>query len=88
MRKSRFSEKQIVNILQEHEMGLKAADICRKYNISEQTFYNWKKKYSGMDSNQLSKLKALESENQRLKKMYADLSLENEMIREVLRKKF
>jgi putative transposase len=88
MKKSRFSEQQIVKILQANEAGITTADLCRKHNISEATFYNWKKKYSGMDSQQLSRLKELEAENSRLKRMYADLSLENEMIREVLKKKF
>lgn len=88
MKKTRFTEKQIVKILQENESGLKVVDLCHKYNISEATFYNWKKKYSGMDAEQLGRLKELEAENQRLKRMYADLSLENEMIKEVLKKKF
>jgi putative transposase len=88
MKKSRFSERQIVKILQEHESGIRASELCRQHNISEGTFYNWKKKYSGMDSDQLSRLKELETENSRLKRMFADLSLENEMIKEVLKKKF
>jgi putative transposase len=88
MKKSRFSERQIVKILQEHESGVRESDLCRQHNISEGTFYNWKKKYSGMDSDQLSRLKELETENSRLKRMFADLSLENEMIKEVLKKKF
>ncbi len=88
MKRSRFSEAQIIRILKEYEAGKKAADICREYGISDATFYNWKKKYSGMDAAQLKKLKELEEENRRLKRMYADLSLDHELLKEVLEKKF
>ena len=88
MKKSRFSEAQIIRILKEYEAGKKASDLCREHRISDATFYNWKKKYSGMDATQLKKLKDLEEENRRLKRMFADLSLDHELLKEVLEKKF
>ena len=88
MKKSRFAETQIVRILNEHESGKKTADICREHGISGATFYNWRKKYAGMDATQLSRLKELEAENARLKHMYADISLDHELLKEVLEKKF
>lgn len=88
MKKSKFSESQIVSILKEYDAGVDAQSICRKHGISKPTFYNWKKKYGGMEVRQLSLLKELEAENARLKRMYADLSLDNEMLRDVLGKKF
>ena len=88
MKKTRFTEQQILRILGEYEKGQKAADICRQHGISEATFYNWKKKYSGMDASQLKKLKELEDENRRLKRMYANLSLDHELLKEVLSKNF
>lgn len=75
-------------ILKAYESGNKAADLCRKHGISEATFYNWKKKYGGMETSQLKKLKELEDENRRLKRMYADLSLDHFLLKEVLEKKF
>lgn len=69
-------------------MGRTTADVCRELGISQATFYKWKKKYSGMDANQLKRLKELEAENTRLKRMYADLSLDHSLLREVLEKKF
>ena len=88
MKKSKFTESQIVLILKEHESGKKVSDLCRKHGISEATFYNWKRKYGGMDTSQLKKLKELEEENSRLKRMYADLSLDHFLLKEVLEKKF
>lgn len=88
MKKSRFTESQIVKILKEHEAGAKTSDLCRQHGISEATFYNWRKKYGGMEASQLKKLKDLEQENQRLKRMYADLSLDHELLKDVLEKKF
>ena len=83
----RFSESQIVAILKQHESGQTVAQISREHGISEATFYTWKSKYGGMQVSELTQLKELEEENRRLKQMYADLSLENQAIKEVLRKK-
>lgn len=88
MKKSTFSETQIVKLLKEYEAGRDAAEICRENGISRATLYNWRKKYKGMDSQELKRLKELEAENARLKKMYADLSLDHVMLKEVLTKKF
>ena len=88
MKKSRFTERQIVNILKENEAGKTGKDLCREHGISEPTFYKWKKKYGGMGSTQLKKLRDLEDENRKLKRMYADLSLDHFLLKEVLEKKF
>jgi len=88
MKKSRFTETQIVKILHEYENGVAVKDLCREHGISNATFYNWKKKYEGMDASQLKKLKELEAENKRLKRMYADLSLDHHILKDVLEKKF
>lgn len=88
MKKSRFTESQIIRFIKEYEAGKKAKDLCWEHGISEATFYNWKKKYSGMDATQLKKLKELEEENRRLKRMFANLSLDHELLKEVLEKKF
>lgn len=88
MKKTRFTEAQIVQALKEYEAGKKAEDICRAMGITRATFYNWKKKYSGMDGQQLKQLKALEEENRKLKKMYAELALDNTMLKDVLSKKW
>lgn len=85
---TRFSETQIIKILKEHEAGKETRDICREQGISRATFYNWKKKYSGMDASQLRRLKELEDENRRLKRMYADISLDHQLLKEVLEKKY
>jgi len=87
MRKSKFSETQIVSILKKHEAGISSADICREYGISRPTFYNWKSKYGGLEVREVVRLKELEEENARLKKMYADLSLENNILKDVIEKK-
>lgn len=87
MKKTRFTEHQILSILKQQETGLKVSDICREYGISPATFYNWKSKYSGMDASQLKKLKDLEEENARLKKMYADLSLIHYAFKDAVEKK-
>lgn len=87
MKKTRFSETQIIKVLKEYESGRDSKDICREYGISNATFYNWKKKYSGMEASQVRKLKGLEEENQRLKRMFADLSLDHQLLKEVLEKK-
>lgn len=75
MKKSRFSEEKIIAVLKQAEAGVKGAELCRKHGISEATLYNWKAKYGSMESSQLRRLKELETENARLKRMYADLSL-------------
>ena len=87
MRKSRFTECQILAILAEGEAGLPVAEICRKHGISNPTYYQWKSKYAGMSVNELKHVKELEAENSRLKRMYADLALENAAIKDVLSRK-
>jgi putative transposase len=87
MKKTRFTESQIVKALKEHEAGKKVDDICRELRINKQTLYNWKKKYSGMDTQHLRKLKQLEEENRRLKAMYADLSLDHWILKDIVEKK-
>jgi len=87
MKKSRFTESQISQVLKEHEAGKKASDVCRELQISQNTFYMWKRKYGGMDNEMLRKYKEMERENARLKKMYADLSLDHSILKEVIEKK-
>ena len=81
MKKSRFTETQIVSILKEVEAGLKVEQVCRNHGISSATYYNWKSKYGGMEASDVKRLKALEEENSRLKKMYANLNLEHEAVK-------
>ncbi len=88
MKKSRFSETQIVGAIKEYEAGKPVADLCRELGINKATFYNWNKKYSGMESQDLKRLKELEEENRRLKQMYADLALDNKVLKDVISKKF
>ena len=88
MKNTRFTESQIIKALKENEQGRKAEDICRELGVHKGTFYNWRKKYSGMDASQLRELKELKEENRRLKQMYADLILDNAMLKDVLSKKF
>ena len=88
MKNTRFTESQIIKALKENEQGRRVEDICREMGIHKATFYNWRKKYSGMDASQLRELKELKEENRRLKQMYADLSLDNAMLKDVLSKKF
>ena len=88
MKIRRFTESQIIKVLKENEQGRKVEDICREMGIHEGTFYNWKKKYSGMHSSQLKELKELKEENRRLKQMYADLNLDKVMLKDVFSKKF
>lgn len=87
MKRSRFSEHQIVQILKPTEAGMKTADVCRQYGISEPTYYNWKAKYGGMESSDIKRLRELEAENQRLKRMYAELSLDHQILKEIVEKK-
>lgn len=87
MRKSRFSEHQIIRILKEVENGRSVKEVCREYEVSNATFYKWKSKYGGMEASDIRRLKDLEEENRRLKQMYADLSLENRALKDVIEKK-
>lgn len=88
MKQSRFTEEQIISILREHESGAKTSDVCRKHGISEATFYKWKAKYGGMDVSEAKKLKALEEENAKLKKLLADTMLDNAALKDLLSKKW
>jgi putative transposase len=88
MRRSRFSEEQIVGILKEHEAGAQTVALCRRHSISEQTFYTWKKKYGGLEVADARRLRQLVEENGRLKRLVADQALDNQMLRELLRKNF
>ena len=88
MKKTRISESQIVAAIKQHESGKSTADICRELGVHQATFYNWKKKYSGMDNQELRRMKELEEENRRLKHMYAELALDNKILKDVLSKKF
>ena len=87
MKKARFTESQIISILSKQGKGISVADICREHGISNATFFNWKGKYGGMSPSQLRRLKELEIENARLKKMYADLSLVHEAFKDEIGKK-
>ena len=87
MKKSRYSEEKIISIIREADAGVKVTELCRKHGMSDATFYKWKAKYGGLDVSQLRRLKDLELENARLKKMYAELSLAHEAFRDVVEKK-
>lgn len=87
MRKSKFTESQIMAVLAEGEAGMPVAEVCRKHGISSATYYQWKSKYAGMSVSELKRVKELESENARLKRLYAELALENAAIRDVLNRK-
>lgn len=86
MRQSRFTEEQIIAILGEQERGLKTAEVCRKHGISPNTFYKWKAKYGGLDVSDARKLKSLETENARLKRLLADAMLDNAVLKDLLGK--
>jgi len=88
MKKTRYSEEQIVNILKEGEAGISVAELCRKYGMSDATYYNWKAKYAGMSTSDVKRLKQLEDENRRLKHLVADLTLDNQALKEVISKNF
>lgn len=87
MKKSRFSPTQIAGILKEFEGGKTAQELCRSHGISQGTLYNWRKRYGGMEASELKRLKDLEAENAKLKRMYAELALDHEMAKEVIAKK-
>lgn len=87
MKQSRYTEAQIVNVLKEAEAGISVEELSRKYGFSKSAFYKWKAQYSGMETSALKRLKELEEENRRLKHMYANLSLENEVLKDIVQKK-
>lgn len=88
MKTSKFSESQIINALKENQQGRSVGDITRELGVDKSTFYYWRKKYGGMEQQELKRLKELENENNKLKQMYADVSLDNKMLKDLLSKKF
>src|ERR1700704_6316485 len=88
MKRKRFTDEQIIGILNEQELGAKTADLCRKHGISDATFYKWKSKYGGMEVAEAKRLKALEAENAKLKKLLADAMLDNAALKDLLSKKW
>lgn len=87
MKKKLFTEAQIVAVLKQYEGGREAMDVCREYGISKATLFNWRKKYNGMETTHLKELKAIQEENRRLKQMYAELSLDYKLAKEIIGKK-
>lgn len=88
MKKSRFTDSQILGVLKQAEAGTPVPELCRTHNISSATFYKWRSKYGGMDASMISQMKALEEENRRLKKMYAEAQMSADILREALTKKW
>ena len=87
MKKPRYTESQIVKILKEVEGGRLVKEVCREYSVSDATYYNWKAKYGGMEASDIKRLKDLEDENRRLKSMFAELSLEHRILKDIIEKK-
>lgn len=87
MQRSRFTDKQIIGILNEAEVGVGMVDLCRRHGISQSTFYRWRERYGGMTVSELKRMRQLEDENRRLKQMYADLSLEHAVLKDIVAKK-
>ena len=87
MKKSRFTEVQIMSVLKQAEGGMAVADLCREHGISNATFYQWRSKFGGMDASMITEMKTIQDENRRLKKMFAELSMQNELLKEALGKK-
>ena len=87
MKKSRFSEQQIISILKQADAGVKVQDICRQHGISDATYYKWKSKYGGMEASDIKRLREVEMENSKLKRMFADLALENRALKDLIEKK-
>jgi len=87
MKRSRYNESQIIGILKEADSGVLVKDICRKYGISDATYYKWKSKYGGLEVSDVRRMRELEAENSKLKRMYAELSLENQGLKDLLSKK-
>ena len=88
MKRTKFSEQQIITILKEAESGVKVADLCRQHGMGQSTFFKWKSKYGGLEVSELRRLKQLEEENRKLKRMFADLSLEHHALKDVMSKKW
>ena len=88
MKRSRFTEEQIIGVLKEHQAGMSAADLCRKHGISDATFYTWRSKYGGMEVSDAKKLKALDEENRKLKKLLAEQMLDNAVLKDIASKKW
>lgn len=88
MKKPRYSDNQIIKILKEAEAGTPVPELCRQYGMSSASFYKWRAKFGGMDASMVSRLKELEAENSRLKRMYADIQLQNDVIKEAMEKKW
>ena len=87
MKKSRYSDSQIIGILRQAEAGAKVPDLCREHGMSSASFYKWRSRYGGMDASMVSEMKAMADENRRLKRMYAEMSMQNDLLKEALGKK-